>query len=62
MSEGEQMHELEKRADRHRLEALRKISALTQDTLSVEETLEAKPGFVTRVVDKIDKLRTRFSS
>lgn len=57
------MHELEKRADQHRLEALRKISALTQDTASDEESLAgAKPSLVERAVDKLDKLRTRFSS
>jgi transcription initiation factor TFIID subunit TAF12 len=57
------MHELEKRADQHRLQALRKISALSQETVSGEETLqENKQSLATRVAKKIETLRSRFSS
>jgi hypothetical protein len=57
------MHDLEKRADQHRLEALRKISALTQDVATEEESpADDKKSLALRVVMKIGKLRTRFSS
>ena len=57
------MHDLEKRADQHRLEALRKISALTQEAATEEESSpDDKQNLALRVVKKIGKLRTRFSS
>jgi hypothetical protein len=57
------MHELEKRADQHRLQALRKISALSQDAVSDQDSSEEdKQSLGARVAKKIDSLRTRFSS
>ncbi len=57
------MHDLEKRADQHRLEALKKISALTQDVATEKESSpDDKKSLALRVVKKIGKLRTRFSS
>jgi hypothetical protein len=57
------MHELEKRADQHRLQALSKISAMTQELSSGEESSpEDKQSLAARMAKKIEKLRNRFSS